>query len=191
MYKKRFLIAAVAGFMSTSCFTPAGAADSASTELQIKGTAQSVCRMPAPNATDQANAAVSNLTITVQNLINQQDATVQAWSTTLGFTDVMCNYAAVLSMHSQNGGMVPVTPITQVVGGQFLTRVDYTATANWGSLNSLVLDTASQNDTPVSVQAAGANRGDLTVRLETQASTVPLLKGEFQDTLVIKVGPSI
>lgn len=191
MSKKQFLIAALTGLMATSSTAPADAAGSASTELQIKGTAQSVCRMPAPNATDQANTAVSNLTITVQNLINQQDATVQAWNATLGFTDVMCNYAAVLSMHSQNGGMTPVTPATQPVAGQFLTRVDYTATANWGSLNSLVLNTATQHDTPVSVQAAGANRGDLTVRLETTPSTIPLVQGEFQDTLVIKVGPSI
>ena len=110
MLKQGFLSTALLGLALISAGTPVEAADSASTALQIKGTAQPVCRMPAPSATGQGNTAVSNLTITVQNLINQQDSTVQPWTATLAFADVMCNYAAVLSLRSQNGGMVPVTP---------------------------------------------------------------------------------
>jgi hypothetical protein len=172
--------------------TPATyAADSASSELTISGTSPQICQMPDPSATNTGNASYTNAEITVTNLVNPQDATVQSWSASLNYTEVMCNYAAVLSLKSQNGGMTVIGTQTTPVGGQFLTKVDYTATAKWGSLSELVLNTSSDGVEPVSLQTAGANKADLTVDIETDASNIPLLEGQYQDTLIIKVGPSV
>lgn len=169
----------------------ATAADSASGELQMRGTALPVCQMPDPTAVNSGNASVQSMTITVNDLINQQDSTIQAWQASLNYAGVMCNYGATLSLRSLNGGMKIVGPSEAPVGGSFLTQVNYTATAKWGSLPNLTLDTAANGIEPVSIQSLGPNKADLLISLQTLSSTSPLVKGQFQDTLIIKVGPSI
>jgi hypothetical protein len=169
----------------------AEAADSASGELQVRGSAARVCQMPDPTAVNSGNASVQSMTITVNDLVNQQDSTIQAWQVSLNYPGVMCNYGATLSLRSLNGGMKIVGPAVQPVGGSFLTQVNYTATAKWGILADLTLDTAANGTDPVSLQAPGANQADLLVSLQTPASTTPLVEGQFQDTLIIKVGPSV
>lgn len=170
---------------------PAKAADSASGELQLRGTAPRVCQMPDPTAVNSGNASVQSMTVTVNNLVNQQDSTIQAWQASLSYAGVMCNYSATLSLRSLRGGMKIVGLAPQPVGGTFLTQVDYTATAKWGNLPDLILNTASNGTDPVSVVSPGPNKADLLVSLNTPASTAPLVEGQFQDTLIIKVGPSV
>jgi hypothetical protein len=170
---------------------PAKAADSASGELQLRGTAPRVCQMPDPTAVNSGNASVQSMTITVNDLVNQQDSTIQAWQASLNYAGVMCNYSATLSLRSLNGGMKIVGPAVQPVGGTFLTQVNYTATAKWGNLSDLILNTAANGTDPVSLQSTGPNKADLLINLNTPASTVPLVEGQFQDTLIIKVGPSV
>jgi len=174
------------------CTAPvAQAADNASGELQIRGTAPRVCRMPDPTAVNSGNASVQNMTITVNDLVNPQDSTIQAWQASLNYPGVMCNYSATLSLRSLNGGMKNVGPAVQPVGGTFVTQVNYTATAKWGNLADLILDTGANGTDPVSLQSSGPNRADLLITLQTPASTTPLVEGQYQDTLIIKVGPSV
>lgn len=169
----------------------ARAADSASGELQLRGTAPRVCQMPDPTAVNSGNASVQSMTVTVNSLVNQQDSTIQAWQASLNYAGVMCNYSATLSLRSLRGGMKIVGPAVQPVGGTFLTQVDYTATAKWGNLPDLILNTASNGTEPVSVLSPGPNKADLLININTPGSTVPLVEGSFQDTLIIKVGPAI
>lgn len=169
----------------------AKAADSASGELQIRGTAPRVCQMPDPTAVNSGNASVQSMTITVNDLVNQQDSTIQAWQASLNYAGVMCNYSATISLRSLNGGMKIVGPAVQPVGGTFLTQVNYTATAKWGNLADLTLDTAAKGTDPVSLQSPGPNKADLLINLQAPASATPLVEGQFQDTLIIKVGPSV
>jgi hypothetical protein len=169
----------------------AQSADSASGELQIQGVAQPVCLMPDPTAVNSGNASVQSMTVTVNNLIDQQTARIQAWQASLNYPGVMCNYGATLSLRSLNGGMKPVGPTLTAVGGTFLTQANYTATATWGTLPNLVLNTASNGTDPVSLVSPGPNLADLLVSIQSPASTSPLSEGTYQDTLIIKVGPSI
>ncbi len=191
--RSRVRLGLLSAVLSVGCLGThvAQAADSASGELQIQGTAPRVCQMPDPTAVNSGNAAVQSMTITVADLINQQDATIQAWQASLNYPGVMCNYGATLSLRSLNGGMKPVGPAITPVSNQFLTQVNYTATATWGTLANLVLDTAVNNTDPVSLVSPGPNKADLLVTVQTPASTNPLVEGQYQDTLIIKVGPTI
>jgi hypothetical protein len=171
--------------------TVAHAADGASGEIQLKGIAPRVCQMPDPTAVNSGNASFQNMAVTVNQLLNEQDSTVLAWQASLNYPGVMCNYAATLSLRSLNGGMKPTGPALQVAGGAFLTQVNYTATAKWGTLADVTLNTATNGVEPVSIQSPGPNKGDLTITLQTPASTTPLITGQFQDTLIIKVGPAV
>lgn len=181
------LLSAAVFFAASS----ANAADNASGELQLRGTSVRVCQMPDPTAVNSGNASVQSMTITVNDLINQQDATIQAWQASLIYSGVMCNYGATLSLRSLNGGMTLTGPAVQPVGGTFLSKVDYTATAKWGNQPNLTLDTAANGTDPVSLQLSGAAKADLLINLQTPASTTPLVEGLFQDTLIIKVGPTV
>ena len=164
---------------------------SASAPLGIRGTSQPVCQLPDPTVTSRNNTTISNKSITVDNLINLQDATVLAWDATMTFPRVMCNWSAFVSLQSQNGGMKPVGAVASVLNGEFGTQVDYTATAKWGTVPQLTLSTASAGQAAVSQLASGANQADLVVTISTPPSSVPLLAGEFQDNLIVKVGLSL
>jgi hypothetical protein len=84
-----------------------------------------------------------------------------------------------------------VGPSATPVSNQFLTQVNYTATAKWGTLADLVLNTSTNGTDPVSLVSSGPNKGDLIVTLQTPAASAPLVEGEYQDTLIIKVGPVV
>jgi len=163
--------------------------DSASSEFVITGTAQPVCKISAPVSSTPNNALVNNQTITVSNLINQNDATVQPWSVTFTFEQVMCNYNAFVRISSDSGGMARVGGFDPAVAGsgEFLNHVNYTVAANWGAIVLPTLDTAGV-ETFVQHQIGGANQANLNLVISAQASTTPLMQGTFQDTIRINVG---
>ncbi len=173
------------------CAGNGNASDTASNEISIQGTAPRVCNMPDPSAMNTGNTSVASAAITINSLISEDDASLQPWEATLSYPNVMCNYGATLSLSSQNGGLRVSGGGVQPVSGTFLDRIDYTATAQWGNLDELVLNTATSGSTPVSIQASAPNRGDLVVTLQSLASTLPVMEGQFEDVLVVKVGPSI
>ena len=118
--------------------------------------------MPGPSSDgDGSNTSVQSVNITVANLINENDASLQPWQATLRYTDVMCNYSATLRLKSTKGGLKVIGNVATPVGGNFLTHVDYTAIATWGAVPPLVLDTAVQQDQEVTMAVAGANKADL------------------------------
>jgi hypothetical protein len=167
------------------------AADSGTAQLGVSGTAPAICSMASPSAVNSGNTAIQATNVTVTSLIKDTDATIQPWQATLNFPAVMCNYAAFLTISSQYGGMKIVGTAVQPVGGQFLTTVHYTVTAKWGPLDEITLDTAADGTDPVSIQAAGAVQGDLLVTIQSPASTLPLVQGDYQDTIFVKVGPTV
>jgi hypothetical protein len=168
------------------------AAESGASELSIEGTAQRVCRMPGPNSEGGgSNTSVQSVNVTVENLINEQDASLQPWQATLRYADVMCNYGATLRLKSTKGGLKVIGNVATPVGGNFLTHVDYTATATWGEVTPLVLNTAAQQDQEVTMVVAGANKADLVLQLQAAGSNLPVVEGQFQDTLILTVGPAV
>lgn len=168
------------------------AAESGASELSLEGTARRVCNMPTPSSDgDSSNTSVQSVNVTVANLINEQDASLQPWQATLRYADVMCNYAANLRLKSTKGGLKVIGNVATPVGGNFLTHVDYTATATWGTAAPLVLDTAVQQDQQVMMTVPGANHADLVLQLQAPGSNLPVVEGQFQDTLILAIGPAV
>lgn len=190
MFRQLTWVAAVP-VMAVCAGAGAMAGDSGTTQLSVGGTAPAICHMSGPSAVNSGNTSIQSTSITVSSLIKEQDATIQSWEATLNFPATMCNYAAVLSLSSQNGGMKIVGTATQPVSGQFLTQVHYRATAKWGPLEELTLDTAVVGTDPVSLQAPGPVQGDLLMSIQAPASTLPLVQGYYQDRIIVKVGPTV
>jgi hypothetical protein len=176
-------------FVSLASIGQAHAADTGTSEFTIQGTAQPVCDLSPPAAQTQDNVNVEGTSITVTNLINQNDATIQPFTATIKFDQVMCNYSAYVTIASANGGLQPVNaPNTAVDGsGEFLTHVDYTVNATWGSVTLPQLNTASGLNT-VQELASGPNQADLIVTIATPGSAMPLAQAEYLDTLTIQIG---
>jgi len=163
---------------------------SAATSFQIKGVAPQVCQLPGQAAPSGAatNATYSSNMVTIESLIDNTTAFVKSSSLTLKFDKAMCNYEAYLSLSSQNNGMTS-TDAKQAAAGEFLSKVDYTVTANWGSIRELVLDTTQQRN--AQVQAAGANSGTLTLTFATKDGSVPLVNGTYTDTIAVQIGAKL
>ncbi|WP_170936934.1 MULTISPECIES: hypothetical protein [Rhodomicrobium] len=166
------------------------AAESQSSDFTIKGTAQPVCLMPEPQPGTLTNTTVAGRTATIGNLVNQTDAKINPWSVTFNFEQVMCNYNSTVSIRSDKGGMMPVGAQDAAVSGsgEFLSRVDYTVVANWGAVQIQPLNAAGGSPVAVQAQPGGANLANLTMIISAPASTKPLIKGDYQDTIRINVG---
>jgi hypothetical protein len=164
---------------------------SASTTFQIKGFAPQVCQLPGQAAVAGAvtNATYSSNIVTLTDFIDSTTAFVKGSTLTLKFDRAMCNYEAYLSLSSQNGGMTS-SDAKQAAAGDFLSRVDYTVTANWGSISNLVLDT-SKAARSVNLQSAGANSGPLTLTFATKDGTVPVVNGNYTDTVTVQIGAKL
>jgi hypothetical protein len=166
----------------------AHAADTGTSDFTIQGTADPVCQLPAP-AGNGTNVAVEGSSITVGSLINENDATVQPFTATLTFPQAMCNYSAWVSIKSENEGLQfdgeQGTAVAE--SGAFLTHVDYTVNANWGSVALPQLNTATGAN-EVAQQANGPNQADLVVIIAAPGSTMPLPEGQYTDTLKIQIG---
>lgn len=164
--------------------TGAQAASDQGAEFGISGTAPAVCLMPEPSPSDTTNVSILNKAITVNTLIDATDARAQPWSATFVFDQVMCNYNSFVKITSVNRGMIP-TEVVPTVGGEFLSKIDYTVSASWGGVN-LTLNTVNANT--VIVPTGGANQADLVLVISTAGSTLPLVTGFFQDTIRLNVG---
>jgi hypothetical protein len=170
--------------------TAQSASSSASTSFQIKGVAPQVCQLPGQAAPSGAalNATYSSNMVTIESLIDNSTAFVKSSSLTLKFDKAMCNYEAYLSLSSQNSGMTS-TDAKQATAGEFLSKVDYTVTADWGSIRDLILDTSQQRT--AQLQTSGANSGTLTLTFATKDGSVPLVNGTYTDTIAVQIGAKL
>lgn len=167
----------------------------ASMEFTIKGTAEKVCIMPSPSQTGGNNAGLNGQIIEIDDMINDANASLNQASITITFEDVMCNYAAEVVLKSLNGGMIR-TSNTDVVpvgdSGNFIDEIDYNVVAHWGSLTLPDFSTAKQSDNySVTMNAGGANKADLVLDIMINEVSDPVLLGQYQDDLIIEVGPAL
>jgi hypothetical protein len=165
----------------------AQSADSSSVEIQMSGYAQPVCKLPGGTQSSASNATYSNGMLTISNLLDPNTANVKAASVKITFPDVMCNYKATISIASMNGGLKS-DGVTPDLTGTFLNVVPYKIEGTWGGLALPVLDTASAGVTPVTKNASGANRGTLELTVSTADGNTPVVEGQMNDRIVLKVG---
>jgi hypothetical protein len=167
-----------------------GDTSSASQTFTISGVAAPVCLLGTPNPSGSSNATYTANTITLVQFIDPSTALVNESSMTLNITNAMCNYSAWLSVGSQNGGLKPSNAPTVLSGSSgFLTLVPYTVEANWGSVH-VSLDTSAGIKT-ATVQAGGANSGGLSLVFATHKSSLPVVQGNYSDTVTVKIGASM
>lgn len=162
---------------------------SASTTLTLRGTAQPVCTMPAPQAEASGPVTFSNGVIDFGQLIDSGSALVKGSAITLTFPGVMCNYNAMLSVTTEKGGLVNTDSAAAAAAASagFLSRVDYAMRVRWGTLEF----SSIANLTPgggLKQATGGANLGDLILTIETQEGTTPVLQGQYEDTVTVRVG---
>jgi len=172
--------------------TSAQADPEASMELTIEGHAEEVCVLPEPQHTQLENAGFSGQVIEIDQMIDASDATLNSALVRLKFPDVMCNYAAKVSLTTVNGGLVRTGAgqTTAASGsGEFLETVDYRLNGSWGgvALPDISTQSVSANHT-ASVQADGANRADLIIDITVDSNATPVLTGQYSDDIRLKVG---
>jgi hypothetical protein len=114
-----------------------------------------------------------------------------------------CNYGGHwVSLESQNGGLT--TPSNATSNGVFNRRIAYNAKiSNWGGvsadlaafdtgIDSTFLTTsnmvAKSGSTRVSLASHSTSTTAADLTIETVASTVPLVKGDYSDVLTIRLG---
>lgn len=115
----------------------------------------------------------------------------EAQKATLTFPRAICNHEVSIGLQSVNGGMRPVGATNKPMGGESGTRVNYVVRLKWGNVPELALDTAASGTTAVKRLVPGANIADLVVSIKATPSDAPLVAGNFQDILIVKVGPSL
>jgi hypothetical protein len=178
----------VTAVIFTASLLSAHAQDSGSTEIEITGKAQPVCTLSPSAQTAGANANYANNRLTISNLIDPTTAKINSAAAEITFSEVMCNYKAVVSLSTLNAGLVPAVPVTNP-DGTFLTKVPYTVTGSWGNFALPTLNTATAAPASAVIKEAdGARRNSLVLNFATVKSDAPLVAGDFSDVLELKVG---
>ncbi len=143
-----------------------------------------MCSLSTPSPGDATNASYSSNIVTISQFIDPTTAYVLPASLSLQFASALCNSNATLSLSSKNSGMKQYWGSTVAEGsGTFLNSVPYTATAKWASVE-LTLKSA---DNSASKPVGGAISGPLTLTLNTEASSVPVLQGAYHDIITLKL----
>lgn len=170
-----------------SCVFSGGLAalESAGSNLTVGGEAKQVCRLPAPTVGQTSNAGFASSTINITKLLDDTNATVKASSITLTYPSALCNYNAIISLATANGGLV-----TQSPGAPgFLNKVDYVIQGTWGGVTLPMLDTTGKTpNSYVSADAGGAAVGDLVLNITMPDGTMPVVAGQFSDIITVKIG---
>jgi hypothetical protein len=186
--KHRLSQLAIAALLSPALAGAAISAESSDSQIEISGTVGRVCVLPTPIQTAGSNARFNNGQLVIDELIDENTATVRASSVQITFPKAMCNYNASITIGSQNVGLT-LQAEQQALSDNFIRKVPYKLNGKWGSVDIPVLDTASEG--MVSRTAGGANLGDLTITVTTENGTQPALHGEYRDIIVLKLGSAM
>ena len=162
----------------------------------IKGEVPTFCRFGSQenhaagleNTTDAARAislAEGDRTFNITNLASPSDNTVQAAAGSFVFKRAVCNTGYTISATSTNGGLKHTSIATTTA--PFLTVVPYSYNVDFGAGNQGTKVASTSPQTLVDNGAAHA--GTATFRFLLAAQDSLLLKGDYQDTVVITLAP--
>lgn len=185
------LIAAGLVLAPASLAAQNAAAESDSEALRISATAEPACVVSQPVATGGTNAVFSTDgpgggTIAITQLVDPQTAEPRASAVELALP-VICNAAHRVVVESVDGGL-------QRAGGQrglklsrdgFGDMLPYTIEFDWGEVQR----SGSSEGAPY-VSEQGATRGELRVRVTTEAGGGFLTAGNYSDNLTIRFEPA-
>lgn len=163
----------------------------------IKGQVPTFCRFGAQgngaagleNATDSERSislAEGDRTFNITNLANPNDNTVQAAAGSFVFQRAVCNTGYTISARSTNGGLKHTS--IQTAAAPFITTVPYTFNMNFGGGNQGTKPAVAGTN-QVLVDNGTAHAGAATFRFLLSAQDSLLLRGDYQDTVVVTLAP--
>jgi hypothetical protein len=174
------------------------AATASSQAMGVTGATPQICSVQSPVITGGALVNFRGLNGT--NLQIDQLADPRTLASTAAAADVtfaaVCNYPHRIRLESQNNGLWRGGAAGTAPPNGFADGVPYTATLEWGPVNSTFFVDAhsrriSQQTTPVDQAVAG----DIKIHLAIQAgasnlgANSPLVAGVYSDTLRVTVEP--
>lgn len=160
----------------------------ATTDLQLIGTAPAACLLGTPRADNPVNMTfavngTSSGRIGIVQLVSPSTAQTLPASIQLSLP-VTCNSSHRVQVHSTNSGLLRVgaaSPNARMNGfGQFS---PYSYQIQW--TGRTVDRSSTAGDLNLVTQSPG--KGDLMLRLSTPAGEGPLVAGEYNDVIVIEV----
>jgi hypothetical protein len=165
---------------------PACAEPTAQRETLVGATVTNVCRFGGVTVSGGRNAAFSATTnggsITINALADQNTARALPASISVTF-EGLCNEPQSIRLISTRGGLKPDQ--SAAASGTFQSRVDYTASLNWGSdQTSLTTDGTASGSTGLTFN--GAQSGAVTLSIDIPAGSQPLVAGNYSDVLTVE-----
>ena len=162
----------------------------------IKGVVPTFCRFGSENnkAAGLVNATDSDRTISLEegdrtfnitNLASPSDNTVQAANGSFVFERAVCNTGYTISATSTNGGLKHTSIAS--TSAPFLTLVPYSYSMDFGGVSQTASVASTSPQTLVDSGVAHAGPATFSFTLSAQDSL--LLKGDYQDTVVITLAP--
>ncbi len=187
-------IAVLAAGVSSNAF----AAASDSTEIEINATAENVCYISSAPSNTGSNSNlitsdIDNSLVEIADFIDDTTALLNPATIILNYGDSYCNYGHSIQMQSANGGLAQTSGASQVAGsGTFINHVNYTATATMALQSNSLTTNGTGVETSTATGVSGANRANLIVNIVLDNTpTDPVLQGEYEDTLTVKIGATI
>jgi len=164
--------------------TPAAAAPTASTLLQVSGDVPVRCKMSPPSASGAANATfTSNGTggdIAITALVGS-DAMTLASQASLQIP-IVCSGSHALTVTTR-GGLANQNAATP--SPDFAVRADYLLTARWGAVTQSV--TTSGSAVTLDLSQGSAQAGDLSLDISLPAGKGPMTSGTYTDEITIQL----
>ncbi len=184
MTRQLHITAAAAALVLAAAPVHAQTVNTTTQQLAFNGVAAPGCIMLAASSPDSDNASLTSSTPGAADILIDQ--LVGADGVPVGATVVLtlpaaCNQAHVLTMGSQNGGLV--NPDGASVASPFRALLPYAATVAWAS-GSETYDSANP---AVTISQGDAAVGSITVTIEIPAGGAPLVAGAYSDQLVLEL----
>lgn len=167
------------------------AANTTAWQFNLRATVPGTCSIQNGRTVSTSNSTIggpgtSPTTIDFSPAVNLTTALVNAASAVWA-ADAMCNNFATRATLASQGGTMVNAQSPQVIGGAFLTKVDYTVDGNWAAiaLTPLIANRPPQTPTQSVTQIGGAINGALQLTFAVPASGVPLLAGTYTDVVTL------
>ena len=97
--------------------------------------------------------------------------------------DMTCNFAHTVTIRSVSGGLQASDPSNS---DTFTDRADYTVEAQWAG-QSAEFSTSGTPGEGAGLQIGGLNAGRFDLEIGSAASSLPLVAGDYTDTLIIEI----
>ncbi len=129
------------------------------------------------------NAASTGLDVNIVN--NGVDTSSEA---TLTYGGSVCNSASHVHLETQEGGILKGA-LTDVMPAGFVNRIDYTATATFGTCPAAILTTSGVAAANASSVCPDPIASDLNVVVNTLTTGGALVSGSYADVLTVTLLP--